>query len=49
MEWLKKCEKKTDAFKNTWKSLKFFEKALIIGFIITGIGMIIKGCWMLCG
>ena len=34
-------------FVNTWKSLKLYEKILVVGIITVGIGMVIKGCAML--
>lgn len=44
----KELKEKTEAFKNTWKNLKTYEKILVVGLIVVGIGMVIKGCVAIC-
>lgn len=43
----KELKEKTEAFKN-WKNLKTYEKILVVGLIVVGIGMVIKGCVAIC-
>lgn len=43
----KELKEKTRGFVSTWKSLRLYEKIMIIGIIAVGILMVIKGCAIL--
>jgi len=44
----KELKGKTKALRDTWKSLKLYEKIMIIGMLVMGTGLVIKGCLTLC-
>jgi hypothetical protein len=45
---LRKLEDKKESFRKTWKSLKLYEKLILLGTIVIGIGLITKGCLIIC-
>ena len=44
----KELKEKTKGFTDTWESLKLYEKIMVIGLLIVGAGLMVKGCLMIC-